>query len=259
MDRVSVNPGKIRCLGNIVSPKTSTDFGTVNGTISSGTDSVNTQSMTVYTTDYLVGSKLSLSVPDNISQGDFSFTVTATLKDNTDTVVSGATVYCSVNDGAVTEATTNNSGVATFAVDVTGEDEYNIRCYYNGTQSLAGCTAYTRLPGVFAENIEILGSDVLTVDDENIIDLYGRITEAVPGKTVKFYLGDGLLQPDISLTGPSSVNVGTTVTLNGVLSIGSGKSVKLYQDGVLLDTLTTSTGGAFTKSITDLDTGNYSY
>ena len=196
LDKVSVNPKNIRCLGNIVSPKTAVDFGTVNGTISSGTDSVNTQSMTVYTTDYLVGSTITLSGDRVIEVEDTSFTVTATLKDNTDTVVTGATVYCDVN-GTVMEATTNSSGVASFTISTDGSAVYSIRCYYNGSDNLAGSSAYTRVYCADADTIEVYGTQSIIQTGETIklIGVLKSITgdemeTYVPGVRVEFYITD---------------------------------------------------------------------
>ena len=66
------------------------------------------------------------------------------------------------------------------------------------------------------------------------------------------------LTPTISLTG-SNITVGETLELTGVLSVGSGSSVKIYQDNVIIDTVTTSTGGAFSKNVTGLSVGQYSF
>ena len=47
--------------------------------------------------------------------------------------------------------------------------------------------------------------------------------------------------------------------LSGVLSAGSGKTVKIYEGETLLDTVTTSAGGAYSKSVTKSVTGSYTY
>ena len=62
----------------------------------------------------------------------------------------------------------------------------------------------------------------------------------------------------ISLTG-SNVTYPSNVSLSGSLSAGSGKSVKIYQDNVLIDTVTTGTGGAYTKTVTGLNAGSYTF
>lgn len=66
--------------------------------------------------------------------------------------------------------------------------------------------------------------------------------------------------PTLSITRSSaSVNVGSTYTISGTLSAGTGQSVKIYEDNVLLDTVTTSTGGAYTKTITSTSSGSKTY
>ena len=62
----------------------------------------------------------------------------------------------------------------------------------------------------------------------------------------------------ISLAG-SNVTYPNNVALSGTLSAGSGKSVKIYQDNVLIDTVTTGTGGAYTKTVTGLNAGSYTF
>ena len=47
--------------------------------------------------------------------------------------------------------------------------------------------------------------------------------------------------------------------LSGVLSAGSGKTVKIYEGETLLDTVTTSAGGAYSKSVTKSVTGSFTY
>ena len=260
MDRVSVNPLKVRCLGNVVSPKTVSDFGTLNGTVSSSSDTVNNQTMTVYSTDYLVGSSISLDVGGVIGSDVDEFLVYATLKNNSNSAVSSATVYCVVN-GVSASATTDTNGVATFTVTTDGSDEYRIRCYYEGTVSLAGSSAYKVVSVAELSMIELLGTATIIETDETL-DLFARVTDAVAGVPVSFYLesDDNRTVTSISLSASSSsVSPNSTVTLTGVLSAGTGKSVKVYANGSLADTVTTTTDGAFTYTSSALtsDTSFY--
>ena len=131
MDKVSVNPKNIRCLGNIVSPKTASDFGVCNGTIATGTDTVNSQSMTVYTTDYLTGSNLTVEYTGYVNPSTSSFSVKCTLKDSSNNAISGATVYLEVN-GTTYALTTPGSGAGTFWVPTNGSTKYTFKAYYKG-------------------------------------------------------------------------------------------------------------------------------
>lgn len=65
------------------------------------------------------------------------------------------------------------------------------------------------------------------------------------------------LTSTITLSVPSTGTVGTSYTVSGTLVPTSG-SVKLYENGVLKDTLTV-TGGSFSKAITQSNEGTYSY
>ena len=65
------------------------------------------------------------------------------------------------------------------------------------------------------------------------------------------------LTPSISLSVPATGTVGTAYTVSGTLVPSSG-SVKLYENNVLKDTLTV-TSGSFSKSITQNSEGTYSY
>ena len=65
--------------------------------------------------------------------------------------------------------------------------------------------------------------------------------------------------PTISLTASSStVTVGGSVSVSGTLSLGSGMSVKIYDGTTLLDTITTGTDGAFSKSLSTTVAHTYS-
>ena len=52
VEKIIVSPDSIRGLGNIVAPKTTSDYELVDCTLSSGTDTVNGVTVTVYTLTY---------------------------------------------------------------------------------------------------------------------------------------------------------------------------------------------------------------
>lgn len=66
------------------------------------------------------------------------------------------------------------------------------------------------------------------------------------------------ITPTLSLSG-SNISYRGTLSLSGVLSAGSGKSVKIYNGNTLVDTVTTTTDGAFSKSVTGLNAGSYTF
>ena len=66
------------------------------------------------------------------------------------------------------------------------------------------------------------------------------------------------ITPTISLTG-TNISYGQTLSLTGTLSVGSGKSVKIYNGNTLVDTVTTGSNGAFSKSVTGLNVGTHTF
>lgn len=52
VEKIIVSPDSIRGLGNIVAPKLTSDYELVDCTLSSGTDTVNGVTVTVYTLTY---------------------------------------------------------------------------------------------------------------------------------------------------------------------------------------------------------------
>ena len=136
-----------------------------------------------------------------------SVTLSATVRDQNGSVMSGETVTFYDGSTSLGTATTNSSGVATKTF--TGSA---------GAHSLtAQCSSIT--------------SSAVTV----------TVTK---------------ITPTISISKSGDVTVGTAYTISGTLSCTG--SVKLYENGSLLDTLSVS-GGAFSKTITKSTSGNYSY
>ena len=77
--------------------------------------------------------------------------------------------------------------------------------------------------------------------------------------SAKAYVTVYKLQSTTTLSAASAtVTVGGTISLSGTVSLGtSGLSVKIYQGNSLIDTVTTTSGGAFTKSVSATTAGNY--
>jgi len=124
---------------------------------------------------------------------------------------------------------------------------------YNGNNLLD--TVTTDSVGAFSKSVSGLnvGSYSFTAVFEGD-SIYTNVTSTAVSVTVN------KITSTISLsTSSSSVIVGNTFTLSGTLSVGSGCSVKLYEDETLIDTLTTESGGTFSKTITASTTGSYDY
>ena len=240
MERVIVNPGNVRGLGNIVSPKTLTDFSVCNGKLASSTESVNNVDMTVYTSSYLAGSSLSLSYTNLIATTDTSFTISVALKDNTDSAVNGATVYLLVNDASPVSATTNSSGVATFSVDSDGSSKYNLKCYYDGSVSLGGSVAFGIVYCVDVEELTLIASKnniQITDTDCLIATLTGTNLDSEPvrikGQLIEIFEE---YTEDIRIKGQKALQSGSTINLTAELCDGEdgsrlcleGETIEIY-------------------------------
>ncbi len=55
VEKIIISPDRVRGLGNIITPKETTDYELVDCTLSSGTDTVNGVTVTVYTLTYSGG------------------------------------------------------------------------------------------------------------------------------------------------------------------------------------------------------------
>ena len=95
-------------------------------------------------------------------------------------------------------------------------------------------------------------SSGLSVGSHSLSAIYDEATSNTVSITVN------KVTSTITLTG-SNITYGADVSLTGTLSVGSGKSVKIYQGNTLIDTVTTSTGGAFSKSVSGLAVGSYTF
>lgn len=234
MDRVTVNPKLVRGLGDVVSPKSSNDFFDYNSITVSSTDSTYG---TVYTDSYRAGAKLVLDNVRIISSGTESFSVSATLKDHSDAVISGATVHFVVNDSDTT-VTTNGSGVASLTVSCDGSSVYRIKVYYIGNSNDGGCFANSSVSVVGSvDELELIASkNVIQTGDtsEFVATLLDGEGNGVPYQVVSFYEE---WTPGIRLTGDKSIiQSGGTVDLStqlydtsdGSLVRESGHNITFY-------------------------------
>ncbi|WP_405296349.1 hypothetical protein [Methanobrevibacter sp.] len=90
-DKIIVTPESVRGLGNIVIPKSSSDFENYNSVISSDTEEVNGTEMTVYTLDY-DGRTVLLTVPQSYVRTSETITVTVTLTDENGNPIEDAAI-----------------------------------------------------------------------------------------------------------------------------------------------------------------------
>ena len=157
VDKVSVNPLSVRGAGDIVSPKTASDFDVYNSTIVSSSEDVDGAVMTVYTVSYVNGTYFTVSSGSVVIISDNTFIVSAVLKLNSDdSVVSGATVTCTVNEDTVLSGTTDSTGTVSFTVDtVSGVGKYIVKLVYAGTENVGGAFKVTGLLAVDLDSLSL--------------------------------------------------------------------------------------------------------
>ena len=190
MEKLIINQSEVRGLGDIVSPKTASDFDKYNSTLSESTD---TSLGKVFTESYLAGSSLSMSVDSIIGTEDSSFTVELTLRNSSEAIISGVSVSLDVN-GVSTSQTTNASGKASFTVSTDGSLVYKLKATYAGTSSIAGSFIGSTVYVIDADNLTLI-ADKQVMQTEDKLSLLGRLTGTnsegetvgVPFQTVSFY------------------------------------------------------------------------
>ena len=215
---------------------------------------------TVYFFERLTPTFTLTATPNPIQTGDTS-DIYASVKDSDGSKIgAGTPVYFYQVEGAEPPLPTPTITLTGSNINVgetltltgvlsAGEDE-SVKIYQGETLL---DTVTTGVDGAFSKTVTGLTSGSYTfkaVFDGN--EEYQGATSSNLSITVS------KLTPTISLTG-SNITVGETLELTGVLSVGSGSSVKIYQDNVIIDTVTTGTGGAFSKNVTGLSVGQYSF
>ena len=185
MDKIIVNPEEVRALGDIVSPKTSSDFLGYSAKITTSTDS---DLGTVYTSQYLTGTVMELDIPSFISEDTASILVTLTLTTTDGTwVLDDVQVY--VNDWYVPQHT-GNDGTATINFSTRShpavDGKWIIRCTYAGTNSRAGCTAHGVIHIGEVTSLSLTG-DKSVIQSSDTVNFVADVTgENTNGSVIEF-------------------------------------------------------------------------
>ena len=241
MEKIIVKPEEVRALGNIVSPKTLSDFKEYDSKVTTGTD---TDYGTIYALGGFAGSRLTVTPSRYITPSGTSFSISVTLKNNSNTAITSATVKCNVNDDTVLTATTNSSGVATFTVPlVTDVCEYDLWFTYDGSNSVCGCfIGYHVRTGSSDRDLDLISeNEIIQTGDVNYLMATLSSTDCngepcgVPGQTVYFFeeYGQGLkigADHQIIQTGDTDNVYGQLYdTVDGSLIRKSGVTVYFFE------------------------------
>ena len=250
--------------------KASYDLGetiSLSGTLKSGNTNIGSASVKIYDGDSLLD-----TVSTNAS-GAFSKSISASAvaSKTYKAVYEGDNTYTSVTSSDVSVSIVKRTPTISLATS-------SASVAAGGSYTLSGALLYNS-SGVGSASIKIYDGATLidTVTTGNDGTFTKSFTNApVASHTYKaVYDGDstynnvqssnvtvdvGKITPTISLSASSaSITYGNSVTLSGTLSVGSGVSVKIYNGATLVDTVTTGSGGAFSKSVSGLSVGSHTF
>ena len=222
VEKITINPTKVRAYGNIMNVKTDEDYELVDCTITEATDTINGVSMTVYLLEPDLGESTTLTVTSSSATLvlDGTVTISATLKDSSNVAISGATVTFKEGSTTLGTGTTNSSGVATYTYTGATTGSHTVSGVYGGDSTYASST----------------GSVSLTVNKKSTST---SLT-----------------------TSSASVTVGTSVTFTATVTSGgsgvNGLTVTFKDGTTTLGTSTTNSSGIATYTISGLNAGNHS-
>ena len=292
VEKIIVNPLNVRGHGNVVSSKTLEDFQMYNSSLSyedsfytmEFTESAITLSLVVSSGTVSVGEAVTctatvldngVAVP-NVSVRFFDGNAvlgTVESDSNGEAVLSLSTLSAGSHSIVASYGGQSSSAVSVTVNKLTTSislSSNKASCYIDETFTLSGTLSRGEGYSVYLYNGTVLVDTLTTGTD-------GAFSKVItPSGTGSFnysvkYNGDSSYDeatssvvavsvvkrtPSISISKSGDVTVGTAFTISGTLSCTG--SVKLYENGSLLDTLTV-TGGAFSKTITKSVTGDYSY
>lgn len=195
VEKITVNPAEVRGAGDIVSPKTLSDFSCYNSKLVSNIESVNGANMTVFTESYRNGATFAGTVPRFIRYtGQSSVLINPGLF-NGSSAISGASVKCYVNNVLVSTVQTASNGDVNFNMPVSDSvNVYNLRLVYDGTSTLAGCFLSKKITVANVEGLTLLAETEITENGESdklLATLYGTGIDGepigIPGQTVTVY------------------------------------------------------------------------
>ena len=199
VEKIIINPNKVRGYGNIMSPHSSSDYEVYMSSISSGTDTVNGQTMTVY------------EMEDTILFWDKAVTGMK----NTDWGNSGNRITVTTNDSGTTLGNTS-SGNGYYTAQYTFSNaiiEFDVLSTANGVR-------------LYVDNSGT-GQDLLNLQTYNITN--GHIKVLINNSVAKVYHNGTQKGSDISIT------VGSTMKFAFRLLSGTPSKTITYKNFVIYE------------------------
>ena len=143
--------------------------------------------------------------------------------------------------------------------EITVDDNLTLTATLIGDENVTGYVVqfYENNRLIGTETTDNLGKAILNYSPTTVSNHIYSAT--VLGLTTEINVIVNKINPTITLeTNSNKVIKGNSFTLSGTLSVGSGKTVEIYNGDNLVDTLTTGANGTFTKTINGpVDVYNY--
>lgn len=143
--------------------------------------------------------------------------------------------------------------------EITVDDNLTLTATLIGDENVTGYVVqfYENNRLIGTETTDNLGKAILNYSPTTVSNHIYSAT--VLGLTSEINVIVNKINPTITLeTNTNKVIKGNSFTLSGTLSVGSGKTVEIYNGDNLVDTLTTGVNGTFTKTINGpVDVYNY--
>ena len=231
MEKISVKPGDVRCLGDIVSPKNLSDFIVSGESLTRSTDTVNGTSTVVYKEQVKSGSYFEIYTDRFITYtGQSSFTVSARLMSYGafyDSGIGSATVKCYVNGTLVATKVTEESDIAIynngkFSVDVpiSSVNIYSVKFVYDGGD-YAGCSYTQKFVVGTVTTLSLIAESEFT-QETDIDKLLATLScEGLNGEIIGIPHQEIIVYeeytPGVKLTAPSILQSGDEVSLTAQL------------------------------------------
>ena len=250
MEKLIVKPNDVRCLGDIVSPKSLSDFEAGYNSLTKGSDTVDGASSTVYISDYMAQCHFEISSNSRFIPytGQDSFEVTTALyliSAWTHGSISDATVKCYLDDVLIGTGTTDSTGHVSFTIPISERTVYPVKFVYDGgrisiVEESCGCSLNVNYVVAEASSLTLIGEEniIQSGDTDNLlVTLTGTGVDGknirIPGVMVTFYR---IVDPVLSLSAsPTIIQSGEQTNITAKLTDSSshegirGQTVTFYQ------------------------------
>ena len=242
VEKIIVNPGKVRGLGNIVHPKMGDDFTEYMASLTVDTDTVNGVEETVYVLEPET-STISVSLSSSVASCSIggSIVLSATVLED-DSPVSGGEVTFKLGSTVIGTDETDSSGIATFTYTASTAGSNNFTAYFENHSSNTVSVVVSKLTTTTA--LSLASSSIIVGGSIVAYATVKQNNTGINGVTVTFKDGNTILG-----TGTTNSSGVATYTLTG-LAVGSHSITAVASE---TDTTSSSTSSASTLTVLDHD------